>query len=163
MQKELFGNLDQTDEFFTSLKEDYREFEKWVNRKADETVYVCRSKGKLIALLYLKVEGKDEDYSDIDPPFTRKRRLKIGTFKVGLNGFRLGERFLKIVFDNALRFKVDEIYVTIFDKRIEQQSLITLFEDYGFHLHGHKTWTQEGMNLFMSGPLMEQPTNLSRS
>ncbi len=139
VQKELFGNLDLADEFFASLKEDYREFKKWVNRKADETVYVCRSEGKLIALLYLKVEGKDEDYVDINPPFTRKRRLKIGTFKVGLNGFRLGERFLKIVFDNARRFKVNEIYVTIFDKRIEQQSLITLFEDYGFHLHGHKS------------------------
>jgi len=29
-----------------------------------------------------------------------------------MNGFKLGERFLKIVFDNALQQKVDEIYVT---------------------------------------------------
>jgi len=33
-----------------------------------------------------------------------------------LNGFRLGERFLKIIFDNALKQKVEEIYVTIFEK-----------------------------------------------
>lgn len=57
---------------------------------------------------------------------------------MSLNGFRLGERFLKIIFDNALRFKVDEIYVTSFNKRIEQQQLLNLFEEYGFHLHGHK-------------------------
>ena len=47
-------------------------------------------------------------------PFPPKRRLKIGTFKVEMNGFKLGERFLKIIFDNALRQKVEEIYVTIF-------------------------------------------------
>lgn len=138
VMKDYFGNLDIADEFFASLKDDYPGFENWFNRKADETVYVCRAEGKLIALLYLKVEGEGEDYSDIVPPFTKKKRLKIGTFKVTLNGFRLGERFLKIVFDNALRFGVDEIYVTIFDKRIEQQRLINLFEEYGFRLHGHK-------------------------
>lgn len=139
VQKDHFGNLDLSDEFFASLKEDYPGFEKWFNRKADETVYICRSEGNPIALLYLKVEGEGEDYSDITPPLPRKKRLKVGTFKVALNGFRLGERFLKIVFDNALRFHVDEIYVTIFDKRIEQQRLINLFEEYGFHLHGRKS------------------------
>jgi len=96
------------------------------------------SKGKPIAFLYLKIEGRNEDYSDIDPPLHPKKRLKIGSFKVTLNGFRLGERFLKIVFDNALRLKVDEIYVTIFNKRIEQQRLINLLEEYGFHYHGLK-------------------------
>ena len=69
---------------------------------------------------------------------TPKKRLKIGSFKVILNGYRLGERFLKIIFDNALRFKVEELYVTIFDKRLEQQRLIKLLEDYGFKFHGTK-------------------------
>jgi predicted nucleic acid-binding protein len=138
VQKEHLGNLDILDEFFDALKEDYPGFDKWFNEKADEEVYVCRSKEKLIALLYLKVEDKKEDYSDIHPEFSKKKRLKIGTFKVELNGFRLGERFLKIVFDNALRFHVDEIYVTTFRNRIEQQRLINLLEEFGFHLHGYK-------------------------
>lgn len=138
VQKDYLGNLDLADEFFASFKEDYPGYEKWFNRKADETVYVCLSEGKPIALLYLKVEGENEDYTDIDPPLSKKKRLKIGTFKVSLNGFRLGERFLKIVFDNALRFKVGDIYVTTFNKRIEQQRLINLFEEYGFRLHGFK-------------------------
>jgi hypothetical protein len=139
VQKEYFGNLNLGDDFFSTLKEDYPGFEEWFNRKADETIYVCYSEGRPIALLYLKVEDEGEDYTDVDPPLPRKKRLKIGTFKVSLNGFRLGERFLKIVFDNAIRFKVDEIYVTIFDKRIEQQRLVNLFEEYGFQLHGRKS------------------------
>lgn len=138
VQKSLFGNLDLSDDFFASFKEDYPGYEKWFNKKADEPVYVCLSEGKPIALLYLKIEGKNEDYTDIDPPLPPKKRLKIGSFKVMLNGFRLGERFLKIVFDNARRLKVDEVYVTIFNKRIEQQRLINLLEEYGFRLHGSK-------------------------
>jgi len=138
VKKALFGDLDLADDFFTSFKEDYPGYERWFNRKADETVYVCLTEGRPIAFLYLKIEGKTEDYSDINPPLPPKKRLKIGSFKVALNGFRLGERFLKIVFDNALRLKVDEIYVTIFNKRIEQQRLINLLEEYGFHFHGIK-------------------------
>ncbi|HEX9896292.1 MAG TPA: PIN domain-containing protein [Dehalococcoidales bacterium] len=138
VRKSLFGNLDLSDDFFTSFKEDYPGFEEWFNKKADETVYVCLSGDKPIAFLYLKLEGKEEDYSDIEPPLAPKRRLKIGSFKVTVNGYRLGERFLKIVFDNALRLKVDEIYVTIFDRRIEQQRLINLLEEYGFQHHGMK-------------------------
>ena len=58
--------------------------------------------------------------------FSPKKRLKIGTFKVISNGLRLGERFVKIIFDNALKNHVQEIYVTIYDKRSEQKRLIEL-------------------------------------
>ena len=92
----------------------------------------------LVAFLYLKVEGPGENYGDIEPVFKPKRRLKIGTFKVELNGYKLGERFLKIVFDNAILQKVDEIYVTIFPRTIEQQRLIKILEDFGFKEHGTK-------------------------
>ncbi|MGI2336101.1 MAG: hypothetical protein ACRKGH_05600 [Dehalogenimonas sp.] len=139
VKKELFGHLDINDEFFNSFREDYPGFEAWFNRKADETVYVCSANNHPVAVLYVKPEGKGEDYSDISPPFAKTKRLKISTFKVALNGFRLGERFLKIVFDNALRFKVDEIYVTIYDKSLEQQRLINLLEEFGFHFHGYKS------------------------
>ena len=142
VRKSLFGNLDLSDNFFASFKEDYPGYENWFNKKAEETVYVGLSEGKPIALLYLKIEEKNEDYRDVNPPLPPKRRLKIGSFKVTLNGFRLGERFLKIVFDNALRFKVDEVYVTIFNKRIEQQRLINLLEDYGFYHHGFKNGSE---------------------
>ena len=45
---------------------------------------------------------------------------------------------MKIIFDNALQYKVTEIYVTIFNKRSEQQRLIALLEEWGFVNHGIK-------------------------
>lgn len=136
--KEYMGNIDLTDTFFDTLKRDYPGFEKWFNKKADEIAYVCKIDDSIAAFLYLKVEGEDENYSNISPPFSKQKRLKIGTFKVTMNGYKLGERFLKIIFDNALRFRVDEIYVTIFDKSIEQIRLINLLTDFGFVKHGTK-------------------------
>lgn len=158
VKKELFGDIDLSDEFFDTLREDYPGFERWFNRKAEEIAYVCRADGGIAAFLYLKVEEEDENYADITPPFPRKRRLKIGTFKVTLNGNKLGERFLKIMFDNAVQFGVDEIYVTIFDKRIEQLRLIRLFEDFGFANHGVKRNSPDDEMVFVRS--MEKPAAL---
>ncbi len=139
VRKEYFGNIDINDNFFDSFRSDYQGFNKWFNSKADETAYICRSdQGQIVAFLYVKVEGEGENYSDINPIFNKKKRLKIGTFKVVSNGYKLGERFLKIIFDNALRNKVDEVYVTLFDKTEEQERLIGLLSDWGFVLFGVK-------------------------
>ncbi len=137
--KQYFGELNLKDPFFDSFREDYAGFDSWFNKKANDAIaYVTFNKGQLLSLLFMKPEEADENYSDITPIFKPKRRLKIGTFKVISNGVRLGERFLKIIFDNAQQYKVDEIYVTIFDKREEQQRLIALLEDWGFTYHGTK-------------------------
>lgn len=140
VQKLKFGRINLEDDFFTSLKEDYVGFDKWFIKKYDEEAYITvnSNNGLLLSFLYLKVEDKDENYTDISPTFTSKKRLKVGTFKVINNGFRLGERFMKIIFDNGLKNKVDEIYVTIFDKRDEQRRLIDLLEQWGFVLWGKK-------------------------
>jgi hypothetical protein len=97
----------------------------------------------LSAFLFLKIEDKSENYSDIDPTFQPKKRLKIGTFKVTSNGYKIGERFLKIIFDNALQYKVDEIYVTIYERSSEQIRLISLLEEWGFEKYGVKKSTGE--------------------
>ena len=62
----------------------------------------------------MKTENENENYSNIFPAFQPKKRLKVGTFKVESTGFRLGERFIKIIFDNAIVRNVEEIYVTLF-------------------------------------------------
>ena len=136
--KKYFAEINLEDSFFDSFKEDYPGFEKWFIKKSDEIAYVTTNRGNILSFLYLKVEDSTENYSDVNPVFTPKRRLKIGTFKVISNGVRLGERFLKIIFDNAVQYKVEEIYVTIFDKREEQKRLIRLLEDWGFNHHGVK-------------------------
>lgn len=138
IKQEYFGEIDLNDVFFESLKEDYVYFEKWFNRKSQETAYICRSGEKILGFLYLKTEGEQEAYNEITPVFTRKKRLKVGTFKTALNRYLLGERFMKIIFDNAIVNEVDEIYVTIFDKRTEQKWLIKLFEEFGFISYGKK-------------------------
>jgi len=140
VQKLKFGRINLDDDFFTSLKEDYIGFDKWFIKKYDEEAYITvnSNNGLLLSFLYLKLEDKDEKYLDINPSFSSKKRLKVGTFKVINNGFRLGERFMKIIFDNAIKNKVEEIYVTIFDKRDEQKRLIDLLEHWGFVLWGNK-------------------------
>lgn len=139
VQKRRFGEINLADAFFDSLKADYNGFEEWFNRKAEEFAYVSKYKETLLTFLFLKVETEHEPYPDITPPFVPKKRLKIGTFKVVASGFRLGERFLKIVFDNAIANKVEEIYVTIFDKTSEQKRLIALLTDWGFVKFGVKS------------------------
>lgn len=124
VKKEYFGNIDINDTFFDSFKVDYEGFEEWYNKKSDQIAYVCKNNNnEILAFLYLKIESENENYSDITPAFTRKKRLKVGTFKVTVNGFKLGERFLKIIFDNAIINKVGEIYLTIFNNSIEQKRL----------------------------------------
>lgn len=140
VQKIKFGKINVNDPFFDSLKEDYKGFDNWFIRKYDDEAYITinSNNGMLLSFLYLKIEDEHENYSDITPSFQPKKRLKIGTFKVISNGFRLGERFVKIIFDNALKNHVQEIYVTVYDKRPEQRRLIELLEQWGFILWGKK-------------------------
>ena len=134
-----FAEVNLKDSFFDSFRNDYKEFDRWFNSKAEQPCYVCYSDNQLTAFLYIKIEKADEEsYSDISPVFTPKKRLKIGTLKVTGNGYKIGERFLKTIFDNALLFKVEEIYVTIFEKRPEQEQLIELLKEWGFYKHGIK-------------------------
>lgn len=148
-KKAYIGNINIKDPFFDSFKEDYKEFESWFNKKSDSESYVCISDGSVKAFLYIKVENKEENYSDITPSFPPKKRLKIGTFKVVSTGYKLGERFLKIIFDNAISNQVDEIYVTIFDKREEQQRLVLLLEDWGFKYWGKKKTSNGIENVYV--------------
>jgi hypothetical protein len=138
VKKDYFGKIDLKDPFFDSFREDYVGFDKWFNKKSDDEAYICYDNTILSAFLFLKVEDEKENYIDITPTFTPKKRLKIGTFKVTSNGIKLGERFLKIIFDNARQYKVSEIYVTIFEKRPEQSRLINLLEQWGFSYYGLK-------------------------
>lgn len=145
VEKTLFGNVDLKDSFFDSFRCAYAGFDRWFMRKCDEEVYICKSDtGRIMGFLYLKTENKNENYADIQPVFLPKKRLKVGTFKVESTGFRLGERFMKIIFDNALQRNVDEIYITLFTDRGELAALYDLavrwgFVDYGTKISGGRT------------------------
>lgn len=138
IELKYFRDINLNDNFFYSLKSDYAEFEKWYKNKAleDRTAFVLYENSNLMAFLYLKIEDETDD--NIFPIFSKKRRLKVGTFKIDAHGTKLGERFIKKIFDIAIDKKVDEIYVTIFEKHL---GLLNLLKTFGFYVHGIKTTT----------------------
>lgn len=132
IKQEFLYNIDLNDPFFGSLKKDYSGFEKWYEKKSrdGEMAYVTRyENGDIGSFLMLKVENENEDYSKFKNPFDRAIRLKVSTFKVANTGNKIGESYIKIIIQEAIKNKVDEIYVTIFEK---QEALIHLFSEYGF-------------------------------
>lgn len=141
---EKFGEIDLENSFFDTLREDYPGFNEWFLRKNNEQAYIFKDKESIMGFLYLKIEDQYENYDDIKPRFVSKKRLKVGTFKIISSGFRLGERFLKIIFDNAIENNVDEIYVTMFEnKREEVQQLNKFMRDWGFVNYGYKESNNE--------------------
>ncbi len=140
VRKDCFGNIDLQNPFFNTFREAYDGFNKWFAKKSDEEAYVCyNDNNDILGFLYIKTEDEAENYSDITPTFKPKKRLKVGTFKVEATGFRLGERFIKIIFDNAIERGLHEIYVTLFTDRPELRALYDLLVRWGFCYHGTKT------------------------
>lgn len=144
IRKEKFGAIKLEQNFFASLKRDYPKFVEWYIDNYDKEAYVCGDNDNITAFLSLKPElpGK-EDYSNIKPTFLPKKRLKIRTFKVIANGYKIGERFLKIAFDNALANNAEEIYVTLFPEDEARETLVSLLTSFGFVKWGMKDEKEE--------------------
>lgn len=142
-----FDEVNLEDPFFITLREDYngQEFDRWFKKKGDESAYIFEDVDGIKGFLYLKVELEGEkDYLTITPILSPKKRLKVGTFKIESSGIRLGERFLKIIFDNANKNNVEEIYVTLFEnRRKEIDQLKSLMMQWGFVKYGYKNSTGE--------------------
>ncbi|MBQ0328167.1 MULTISPECIES: GNAT family N-acetyltransferase [Providencia] len=134
IQEKFFREIDLNDRFFNSLKADYDGFDNWFISKSGSKAFVSyNDNGEMDGFLYLKVE--DEAITDTTPTFERKSRVKLGTFKIDAHGTKLGERFVRLVFQFAMKNNLKEIYVTIFDKHA---GLISLLSRYGFELRAKK-------------------------
>lgn len=132
-----FSSISLVDPFFDSLKKDYKGFEDWFKGKAnkDDSAFVLYDKNNnLQGFLYLKDES-DEIDETIVPPMKKKKRLKVGTFKIDAHSTRLGERFIKKIMDKGIYEGYEEAYVTVFQK---QDKLILLLKTYGFKEYGTK-------------------------
>lgn len=146
----FFGKVNLNNQFFDSLRCDYGGFDEWFKKKCNEEVYICDDDNKnILGFLYMKLEDTEENYSNICPPFGPKRRVKVGTFKVDSTGFRLGERFLKIIFDYAESCSAKEIYLTIYDDKMEQKNLINLLQNWGFFFYGKVNSSSERVERVM--------------
>lgn len=137
LELKKFSSVSLEDPFFDSLKENYEGFEDWFNGKAekDESAFVVYGKdNNLQGFLYLKDESAEID-ATIVPSMNKKKRLKVGTFKIDAHNTRLGERFVKKIMDKGIYEGYEEAYVTIFP---EHHELIELLKKYGFKEYGTK-------------------------
>ena len=144
IRRTVFGHLNFSDPFFDTFRKDYSPYyEIWLKKKEKDPVYVAFEKARIKALLKLKIEDSKEDYADIIPPLPIVRRLKISAMKVDYTGEKLGQRFLHIIFMQAVEKKVDEIYVTIVNRSATRRRLINLLENWGFKFYGIKENREE--------------------
>lgn len=138
IKKEYLYNINLEDEFFSSLKADYKDYEKWFKTKQKEgkQAYISKNKeGQITSFLMLKQENENENYSFFEKPFNPNKRLKISTFKVLDTGKNIGDFFVKLAIKEAMSRNIDEIYITTFEK---QKALILLLEHYGFKFYTYK-------------------------
>lgn len=144
-----FGECNLDDPFFASLKADYPEFTSWFQRKASasEKAYVHVDENGIHAFEYLKDECEEISLSDTTIPM--KKRIKIGTLKIGddLRGQRLGEGLIGIALWNWQASGYDEIYATVFPKH---NTLIGLMDKFGFCRAGQN---ERGELIFLKSKL----------
>ncbi|OQX21153.1 MAG: hypothetical protein BWK75_03820 [Candidatus Altiarchaeales archaeon A3] len=122
-------NLDPNDSIFDTLRKEYEGFNDWWRKicKEGRKAWVHYVNGNIGAILILNEENEP---IDAIPPLSKKRRLKICTLKVSRMGYKIGELFIKISIQTSMQKNIDEIYLTHFTE--ENDSLVTLIEDYGF-------------------------------
>ncbi|WP_025844708.1 acetyltransferase [Paenibacillus ehimensis] len=155
IQYKYFSEIDLTDSFFDSLRDDYPGFEDWFVRKFQEKAYIMYNpQRKLEAFLYLKMENGP--IQDVTPSIPAGRVLKIGTMKINPHGTRLGERFIKRALDVAISEGAEGIYVTVFSKH---ETLINLFIKYGFFQRSTKE-SVSGTELVLWKSLTEKQNNI---
>ena len=137
---EDFGTLNFDDSFFDSFKAEYEPYyHVWLQKKAKDKVYVAKDNtGAIRGLLKLKVENADEDYGNIVPTFEPQKRLKISSLKADYTSQKLGQRFMRIIFEAAIKENVKEIYVTVVAKGVNRMRLINMVKQWGFRLYGTK-------------------------
>lgn len=142
IRKEYLYNINLNDDFFSSLRKDYYGFNDWFIKKQrkGEMAYITTTReNKVTSFLMLKEEDENEDYSSFEKTFKPAKRIKVSTFKVADTGKKIGEYFIKIIINEAIRRDADEIYLTTFEN---QHELIYLLKQNGFKLFTYKNTTK---------------------
>ncbi|NMX21615.1 hypothetical protein C5S30_04110 [ANME-1 cluster archaeon GoMg4] len=137
LEEKYIYNLNLTDPIFDSLKQEYEKekFEEWfkkISREGRKCWVHHREDESIGAILIYKVENEAIDNSN--PPFPKKLRLKISTFKVTHVGHKIGELFIKLSIDFCIKNGIEEMYLTHFTK--PEDRLVELITEYGFYKAG---------------------------
>jgi rRNA-processing protein FCF1 len=131
-------DVDVKDKIFDSLRTEYPGFNTWFQKKQREgrRCWVnYQADGGVGAILIYKIE--DEDVLDMDPPLPKNKRVKICTMKVEHTGQKIGELFIKLSHDLAIKNRIEEIYLTHYTLPASDY-LVDLISDWGFHKVGVK-------------------------
>lgn len=121
--------------FFDSLRHGYggSEFDTWYKEKccqAGRKAWVCREDDDIHAICIYKPE-EDEIVTN-DNRVLSGKSLKLCTFKVDTNGYKLGELMLKQAFHYSMDNGVENVYATLEPKK--HKVLEDLLTDFGFFL-----------------------------
>lgn len=123
IEKEKCYNLNISDSFFDSLRNDYRDFNNWFINKCQgehRDCLIIRNENKIEGLCIYKFEN--------DIFGMHGKILKICTFKLCSSGKKLGELLLRTLLQYCYSSKVDYLYVTAFQKNY----ICSFFEKFGF-------------------------------
>ncbi len=133
-------NINLEDSIFDTLKNEYSDFEEWWRNtvcRTERDIFVYKDKqngqDKIKAILIIKEE--DQEVLDSEPQKILNDVLKICLFKVdeSTRGMKLGERLLKMAFEQALIKKKQKLYLTHFSDK-KGDKLVSLIETFGFYL-----------------------------
>ncbi|MHA1409730.1 MAG: GNAT family N-acetyltransferase [Candidatus Odinarchaeia archaeon] len=147
-------SLSLEDPFFDSFKQDYPEFAFWFKIISQEhrKCWAYRyNDGSLGALLIYKEEEEAIGY---DPVLPKRKRFKICSLKAEYRGSKIGELFIKLSCDYALKRDIDEIYLTVYSKK--QPELISLIEQYGFL---NVSRTERNEDLYLKKLVPDEPVS----
>ena len=154
LKEDAVHNLDLSDPIFDSLKKEYdeSEFSDWfkkISREGRKCWVHYRKDGSIGALLIRKIEN--EPIKSI-PPLPAKKRLKVATLKVTYVGNKIGELFVKLAIDYAIKNNIDEIYLTHFTNP-DNDYLVDLITEYGFYKAAIK---DDGEEIFVKELLVDK-------
>jgi predicted nucleic acid-binding protein len=155
LEEDFIYNLNLADPIFDTLKKDYEEFESWfrkISRQGRKCWVHYNPDESIGALLIYKIEN---DPLNTIPPFPKRKRVKISTFIVRHIGQKIGELFIKLAVDIAIKNRTEEIYLTHFTK--PEDRLVELITEYGFIMSAKN---QRGEEIFIK-KIYADPTRVA--
>ena len=160
-----FADIDILDPFFDSLKKDYpgndnsTGFSEWFKAKADRTALVFEDEEGIAAFIALKKE--DEEIKLLNNNLEKACRIKVSTIKISERhrGQRYGEGAIGLMLWYWQKSKINEIYVTVFEKH---KGLITELEKFGFfnvgkNLNGENVYIKDRRDINYNNPYCSFP------
>ncbi len=132
-------SLDVNNNIFNSLRVGYTGFNTWFENiaRAGRKAWLCGEVDDIHAICIYKEEENE--------PITNEgiklegRLLKLCTFKVSKNGYKLGELLIKQAFDYADINNIKGVYLTINESQSDLKFLKDLVGDFGFEYIGVDT------------------------